>query len=178
MKFKKGDLIKGKKGNSYTITNEDMTKARVLEIIDENQMKIEIIEHKNKRHIGDQWVIDNSDRKFSLLYSRKPTKQELLDMPIGTKIYTDTKIEKNQVWVKVIKEDFTNGNCGYINNDEINEDLTFDNSVNEVFGTKIIKIEEPTYGTAYDCETEAKEMTVAEIEQILGYTVKIVKEDK
>ena len=177
MKFKRGDLIKGKEANGYAITDENMIKARVIEIINEDQMKIEIIEHKDMERTGEQWNVDNSDRKFLLLYSRKPTKQELLDMPIGTKIYTDTKIEKNQVWVKVIKEDFTNGNGCYINNDEINEDLTFDDSVNEVYGSKIIKIEKPTYETIYDYSTEVQEMTVAEIEKALGHAVKIIKKD-
>ena len=111
------------------------------------------------------------------LVNKKITKQELFDMPIGTKIYTDTKDEDYQKWIKTSKEYFYNYESEVnLNEDDINNDLTLD-FYDDDYGIKIIKIEEPTYETVYDYSTEVQEMTVAEIEKALGHAVKIIKED-
>ena len=108
------------------------------------------------------------ERAFSLL---KLTKKELLAMPTGTKIYTDIGI----LLLKDLYSDFVTGDLEYLDRDSINDDLTIDDID---FGTKIIKVEEPTYETVYDYSAEVKEMTVAEIEKELGHAVKIIKEDR
>ena len=116
--------------------------------------------------------------ELELVLIKKPTKQDLFDMPVGTKIYTDAKDEDYQVWVKTSKEDFNCNYNDYIDENDINEDLTIDeDKTDEDYGTKIIKIEKPTYETIYDYSTEVQEMTVAEIEEALGHAVKIIKED-
>lgn len=107
------------------------------------------------------------------LVDKKPTKQELLDMPVGTKIYTDAENEDYQEFV--FDGDAFRNARHWLEYCEINEDLTL---INEGYGTKIIKIEVPAYETVYDYSTEVQEMTVSEIEKVLGHAVKIIKEDK
>ena len=175
MKFKVGDIIKGKLNNGYRITNKKMTKGKVIETFDE-YMRIKVLEHENKDNIEYTTDVKNSDKCFELVHSKKPTKQELLDMPVGTKIYTDAKDKDYQEYVKKFNKNFE-GKETTILYGEINNDLTItDNRC----GTKIIKIEEPTYETVYEYEEEPKEMTIAEIERKLkenGYSIKIIKED-
>ncbi len=84
--FKVGDIIKGKK-NEYGYTNEKMKRAKVLEA-DNSKMKIQVMEHEHKDCIGRTTVVDNTCEKFELICIRL-TKQELLDMPEGTRITTD-----------------------------------------------------------------------------------------
>ena len=103
------------------------------------------------------------------------TKQELLSMPIGTKIITDAEDEDYRIWIK-IDDKFANNydtDCR-IDDYDINDDLTLD--VDSDFGLRIVKIEKPTYETVYEMH-EIKEMTIAEIEKALGHPVKIIKED-
>lgn len=101
------------------------------------------------------------------------TKEKLLAMPVGTKVTTD--LEKDNIFIKYSKLTFSNeyGSYLFLDND-INDDFTIND---KDCGTRIVKVEEPTYETVYDNTKEVKEMTVAEIEKALGYPVKIVKED-
>lgn len=103
----------------------------------------------------------------------KPTKDELLEMPIGTKITTDN--DEHNVFIKVAEDEFRNDDCYVLLDGDINDDLTIND---KDLGTRIIKVEVPTYETEYDCSGEVKEMTIAEIRKALGYEVKIIKEDK
>lgn len=100
----------------------------------------------------------------------KVTKQELLDMPIGTKITTDRYY--HNVFIKMDSDTFENGDDDILDECDINDDLSVD-----YYGDKIIKIEKPTYETFYEYSEEIKEMTMEEIEKELGYKVKIIKED-
>ena len=68
-KFKVGDVIKGKKDNSYLHANEDMRKAKVLEL-DEDDMLIKILEHNKKRFIGDEYFVINSESYFELVETK------------------------------------------------------------------------------------------------------------
>lgn len=167
-----GDIIKGKKDNGYGYTDEGMTKARVLSV-NGSEMRIEVLEHEDKDYIGNKTTVDNTCTKFELVNARKVTKEELLDMPIGIKITTDA--EKDNVYVYDGESFYNEEGC--IDECDIEDDLTLDVYDEEEYGTRIIKIEEPTYSTIYDYSTEAKEMTVAEIEKALGHAVKIIKEE-
>lgn len=67
MKFKVGDIIRGKE-NLYTFTDEDMTKAVVLKTNDLcNSMEIEILEHINQRYVHDKYEVSNDDSEFELI---------------------------------------------------------------------------------------------------------------
>ena len=176
MKFKVGDIIKGKH-NQYGVTDERMTEGEVIKIINNNAMRVKVLKHEDVDYVGGEWNVTNSDKEFELVYCKKPTKQELSDMPVGTKIYTDAEDKDYQEWIKTSKYDFYNGeNDETLYEDDINNDLTLD-VYDDDYGTKIIKIEKPTYETIYDYSAEVQEMTVAEIEEVLGHAVKIIKED-
>ena len=106
--------------------------------------------------------------------SRKLTLEELEEMPVGTKITTDR--DNDNVFIKI-----ENDNLEFYSiedNDNLSRyDIEDDLSINEEdYGTKIIKIEIPKeYVTVYEYANEVQEMTVAEIEKVLGHPVKIIK---
>ena len=106
------------------------------------------------------------------LANKKPSKSELLKMPLGTIIKTDTE-EGNNVFVKVGEETFYNDDDDELDEEDIHDDLSID-----FFGNKIIEIQEPIcYRTIYAENREIREMTIPEIEKKLGYPIKIIKED-
>ncbi len=175
MEFKVGDIIKGKKDNGYDFTNENMTKAKVIET-NKEYMKIEIIEHKNKCNIISIYAVDNSSDRFEIVEYQKPTKKELLAMPVGTKITTADNKDNEFIYNN---NRFINSKGDSIYTYEIMEDLTLQAGSVDIYGSKIIKIEKPQYTTIYEeKQKEIKEMTIAEIEKKLGYPVKIVKEEQ
>lgn len=171
MKFKVGDIVKGIPGNGYDMTDENMYKGKIITAVDDS-MRIKILDHKNKNFIGDEYTVDNEEQKFELISQKKSTKEELLKMPIGTKITTNK--DEDNIFVKI-------SDCVFENNDDecvwdtyIEEDL----SITDIeYGDKIMKIEVPTYETVYDSSEEVKEMTMDEICKALGYNVKIIKEE-
>ena len=106
------------------------------------------------------------------LVNKKPSKSELLKMPLGTIIKTDTE-EGNNVFVKVGEETFYNDDDDKLDEEDIHDDLNID-----FFGNKIIEIQEPIcYKTIYTENREIREMTISEIEKKLGKTIKVIKED-
>ncbi len=174
MEFKKGDIIKGLPNNAYGITNEDMTRAKVLKTYGK-KMDIEVLEHKYSGHIGETFDVLNSDKAFSFIESHKPTRQELLDMPIGSMIITSAS--NYNTFIKVGKDDWCNNDCDHIKSNDITEDLKIVGSC-FVREAKILSVEEPTYNEVYTRKKDVKEMTVAEIEKELGYSIKVIKEEK
>ena len=171
MKFKVGDIVKGIFDNDYGVTNENMYKGEVIAASD-NSMKIKILDHKNKNFIGDEYTVGNEEQKFELISPKKTTKEELLKMPIGTKITTNK--DEDNIFVKISDCVFENNDDECVWDTDIEEDL----SITDIeYGNKIIKIEVPTYETVYDGSEEVKEMTMDEICKALGYNVKIVKEE-
>lgn len=100
--FKVGDIISGIAGNGYSITNENMKKAIVLEVNKEiagkyNRMKIEILNHKNKNNIGFTFIVNNTSSKFKKYI---PKSQELHITTDGYKTYgiykEDGKVVKRE----------------------------------------------------------------------------------
>ncbi len=118
-------------------------------------------------------------RAFEKIYE-KPTLKKLERMPMGTKITIDR--EDDNVLVKTEEDElefYSIKQNENLDRYDINDDLTIDEDWDDET-TKIIKIEKPVeYETVYEYfEEEKKEMTIAEIEKELGYSVKIVKETK
>lgn len=68
--FKVGDIIKGKKGNKYTIMNEDMLEAEVIDLLG-GSMCIKILKHKNKRYVSNQYWVHNHNDPFALISIKK-----------------------------------------------------------------------------------------------------------
>ncbi len=79
----------------------------------------------------------------------KPTKNELLNMPRGIKITTDSKSKGFKSYIKQSKTTFRS-ELGLIYNDDINEDLTLHSGLQTEYGTKITKIEKPHYETIWE----------------------------
>lgn len=76
----------------------------------------------------------------------KPTKEELLDMPKGTKIFTDAKKDNEFVY---------DGNTFCSENtllypSYLKYDLTINPTRKDKYGTRITKIKKPTYETVYE----------------------------
>lgn len=171
MKFKVGDKVRIRK---------DLKEGDNFEIYVDNEMEklageIVTITNVNKVFAGVRYVIDKDDRFFSWTEDMfesltKPTKEELFKMPIGTIIKTDQ--EENNVFVKVGEDDFCNDCADHIEEYDVNDDLTLN-----MFATKIVEIQEPTFETIYRADEEIKEMTMLEIEKELGYPIKIIKEE-
>lgn len=110
---------------------------------------------------------------FEPVCLKKITKEELLALPIGTKITTDA--EEDSVFVYDGEECFANGETA-IDDSDIKKDLSLDTFA--CVGTKIVKVEKPvSYETVYGRATSVEEMTVAEIEKELGRKIKIIKEE-
>ena len=85
MKFKVGDIVRGKEKSSsrYGITNENMYRGRIVKVADDDYIDIEILEHKDKEFIGKKYTYLNPEY-FKLL--REYTYEDLKKSPLGTKI--------------------------------------------------------------------------------------------
>lgn len=172
MKFKVGDRVRIrkdlKKGDDFEIYVTDKMEELAGEIV--------TITKVNKALVNVRYVIDKDDGFYAwsedmFESSVKPSKEELFKMPLGTIIKTNR--QEHNVFVKVGENDFCNDDCNYIEDSYVNNDLSLD-----VFGIKIVEIQEPTYEIIYKEEAEVKEMTIAEIEKELGYPIKVVKEEQ
>lgn len=172
MGFKVGDIIKGKKDNGYSFTNEKMTRAEVLDVSGCAEMRIKVLKHADTSHVGLIARVLNTTEKFEFA-NQKLAKEELFAMPVGTKITTDAERDNEYFYTGLAFESKDYRLKPY----EINEDLTL-NVRYESRGTRIVKIEEPEYTTIYEEKQEKLEMTLAEIEKQLGHPVKIVKEEQ
>ena len=112
MKFKVGDIIRGKKDNGYMWTDGLMTKGKVIEVDDCDDMRIEILEHTYVDVIGKRYNVDNNDNEFELVNTeldklqRKLEKHENKVKEIKEKIKALNKIEVGDT-VKVINHDHT-----------------------------------------------------------------------
>lgn len=102
--------------------------------------------------------LNNSDKEYIIFEENlelidelavkhnKPTKDELLDMPKGTKIFTDAKEDNEFVY---------DGNTFCSENtllypSYLKYDLTINPTRKDKYGTRITKIEKPTYETVYE----------------------------
>lgn len=66
--FKVGDIICGTFNNGYSVTNERMKKAEVINLFNHGYgMTIKILEHENKSKISEEYNVKNSDQKFKLV---------------------------------------------------------------------------------------------------------------
>ena len=64
--FKVRDIIKGnsESNKEYSITNENMLKAEVIELDHDGQMNVKILNHNDSDYIGDTLWVDNTDLYF------------------------------------------------------------------------------------------------------------------
>ena len=100
-------------------------------------------------------------------YAGKPSKEELFNMPMGTKIITD----KGCKYV-YDKENFAKQDA-LIDNYDIDDNLNLTND--SYYGTKIVEVQIPEYKTVW--KEAPRKMTLKEIEALVGYPVEIVEEE-
>ncbi|MGX8701549.1 pentapeptide repeat-containing protein [Caproiciproducens sp.] len=75
-KFQIGDIVKGnKKSSCYSITNQDMAEGRVVEVNEPN-IKVRVLIHKDSSHIGDKWNVD--EKCFDFVRHEDPLTGERL----------------------------------------------------------------------------------------------------
>lgn len=66
--FEVGDIVAGVPGNSYGITTEEMTRAEVIELVEDGKMRIKILEHTTyEGKAGRTYRVANSDKQFKLV---------------------------------------------------------------------------------------------------------------
>lgn len=167
MKYKVGDKVRIRSDLKETMNNaiygisvnSEMVKlagkmVTIKDIINEKIYKI--------KEYDFAWT----DEMFECI--EKPSREDFLKMPVGTKIITDKG-----------KELVYDGEC-FSDKDDVIMDTMIDDDLNLIYddmdyGTKIIEILEPEYRTVW--KEEVKKMTLKEIEKELGYPVEIVEEE-
>ena len=165
MKFKVGDKVKFVREKVYHMASIKIGEIFTIIETDNSDRPYKV----KDREGGIVWFFAE---EVELAFSKKPTREELLSMPDGTRITTDLDSKYN-IFTKA-NDEFISDDGSCIDDYDINDDLTLDD---DDYGTKIIKIEKPTeYVTVYEYATELQEMTIADIEKALGHPIKIVKE--
>lgn len=166
MKYKVGDKVRIRSDLKETMNNAIYgisVNSEMVKLVG----KMVTIDHVNKKiytikEYGFAWT----DEMFECI--EKPSREDFLKMPVGTKIITDKG-----------KELVYDGEC-FSDKDDVIIDTMIDDDLNLIYddmdyGTKIIEILEPEYRTIW--KEEVKKMTLKEIEKELGYPVEIVEEE-
>lgn len=143
MKFKIGDKVKYKDG---CIKNCSTYKVFVIKKTNSCDKYYLVSESNNS---DKEYIIFEEDLELIdelTVKNNKPTKDELLDMPKGTKIFTDAKKDNEFVY---------DGNTFCSENtllypSYLKYDLTINPTRKDKYGTRITKIEKPTYETVYE----------------------------
>jgi len=133
MKFKVGDKITGIAGsNDYGITNEDAL-MKVLHVIGDGQIKVEVIGHKNsseKHHVGDTYTVDAIHFKKVITMKFKvgdkvlikshidakcnndcPSWNKAMDKYIGKIAKVKSIIDENSYFLDMDSQSWTWGDC-------------------------------------------------------------------
>lgn len=141
MKFKVGDKVRIKENlkerndyKYYVHSNMQNLAGKIvtIESVREESYKIE----------QDNGYWDWTEDMFEEI--KKPTKEELLKMPKGTKVITDKK--ENNEFIFDGCDDFENEKGDFFWNIDVNEDLSLDD---KDYGTKIIEIQTQKYETCW-----------------------------
>lgn len=166
MKYKVGDKVRIRSDLKETMNNAIYGISVNSEMV-KLAGKMVTIDHVNEKiytikEYGFAWT----DEMFECI--EKPSREDFLKMPVGTKIITDKG-----------KELVYDGEC-FSDKDDVIIDTMIDDDLNLIYddmdyGTKIIEILEPEYRTIW--KEEVKKMTLKEIEKELGYPVEIVEEE-
>lgn len=166
MKYKVGDKVRVRSNLKETMNNAIYGVSVNSEMV-KLAGKMVTIDHVNEKiytikEYGFAWT----DEMFECI--EKPSRENFLKMPVGTKIITDKG-----------KELVYDGEC-FSDKDDVIMDTMIDDDLNLIYddmdyGTKIIEILEPEYKTVW--KEAPRKMTLKEIEKELGYPVEIVEEE-
>ena len=168
--FKIGDIVKGIVGNDYLISDAKMTKGEVIKLIPENnEMEIKVLEHKSKSFIGNTYIVKNSREQFDYYFSKN-------DLQNGDIVY----LRNGNIKFYTTDDGFYEyENCDEFDDVDNLTDLNDDLTHIKEDKYDIIKVVRPKeYDELFKREgVNPKEMTLKEVCDILGYEIKIKKED-
>lgn len=154
----KSDLEKTDDVSVYGVgTNDDMVKM-AGKTVTINDVRADSYKIKEDDYV---WT----DEMFNGLAGL--SKEELLDMPLGTKIITDTGKE-----LIYDGDSFSNGE-DILNILSVNDDLSLVNE-DDSFGTEIVEVQTPEYNTTWK---KIRKMTLKEISELVGGPIEIVEEE-
>lgn len=160
MKFKVGDKVKYKdeciKGcdihNVFVVEHTNSYDYYYL-VSDINDSSKKYLIAEEDLELINESTLKYNTLKYNTLKYNKPSKEELFNMPKGTKIFTDTK-EDNEF---VYDGNRFNSLDKFLRKENMSNDLkiiNIDSSFSDAFGTHIAKIEIPRdYETIYEEET-------------------------
>lgn len=115
--FKPGDIIKGKENNGYGLLNDNLLKAEVINVFEDDLMEIKVLSHIFENH---SWkaVVENSKSKFELIEKENITMDmELKDLKNGTiveyrngwkRVYMDEKLYEMEFDNKIFSNECSN----------------------------------------------------------------------
>ena len=162
-KFKIGDLIRGTRNGMYAVTDEEMARGKVTIVYDNDNIEVEILEHKNQSRVGEKYDVES--KYFELINF------ELSDLQFAD-VLTLRNCERY-----VYADDVMRGEKLDYNSDGNTISCWYNDDLTQNEGDRsedIVKVERN--GQVIYERQEAIEMTVEEICEKLGYEVKIVKE--
>lgn len=170
MKFKVGDRVRIKKD----LNEEYEYKLLVTNSMVAHRGEIMTIEKIDKSYPvsyllkEDKDCFDWTEDMFEKI--KKPTKEELLKMPKGTKVITDKK--ENNEFIFDGGDMFENKYGDFFWNTDINKDLGLED---EDYGTKIIEIQTSAYEPYWkeNNENEKEEINILILTQIINNTIKV-----
>lgn len=95
-KFKVGDIVRGTDDSRYTITNGDMTEGVVVEVKPNNFFRVKVLEHTNKKSIGNSY--DELNPKYFELVTRSA--EPLYNITTDMKTFVNIEHNGNEGWSK------------------------------------------------------------------------------
>ena len=175
-KFNVGDIViaNEKANDEYNITKEGWKGVIVSinELFDDSFFARGFGNENSS--LNAEYFCANATECFDVV--KKFGKEELLELPIGTKIITDSDTHSTYIKVNADNTFISTEHDVYLDEENIDEDLNI-YDVDEEFGTKIVRIETPEYKTLVNVdwkenkedkkEDKEDENKVQEIKEIL-----------
>ncbi len=167
MKFKVGDKVRVKKdleeGHDYKYYVDSIMQDLAGKIVTIKSVRVESYKIEQDNGYWD-WTEDMLEE------IKKPTKEELLKMPEGTKVIIDK--EENNEFIFDGDDMFENDEGDFFWDVDVNEDLSLDS---EDCGTKIIEIQTQKYETYWkeDYQNKPEENNLLILTHIENNNVKV-----
>lgn len=166
-KFKVGDIVKGI-SDEYVITNDEMTKGKIVNIRKNGDIDIKVLEHNEKEY-------ENCNTIYTYL---NPKDFELIEED-SIKVGDIVEINKNATIEDFISDHWKGVKASTIRlleSNDFKKKFRVRKIYNEYVYTTIDEDKEYLLNKKIIQKVEYKEMTKEEIEKELGYKIKI-KED-
>lgn len=113
--FNVGDIVKGKRCNGYSYTNDNMIEAEVIDVIPfYGSMIIKVKKHTNNIYVGTKVKVDNDSSKFELISKNQEDDKMKVSKNSTVEVNSDSvtlsvKSDKPAFNTKMIKDIKRNG---------------------------------------------------------------------